>query len=150
MSAVLKPPLLCASPRWDLFGQKGGGTGGGYSQIVPMDDINLHFTGDLHAISSANNLLAALIDNHLHFGNVLNIDPTVITFKRAIDINERSLRSIIEGVGGKSNGVLRETGFDITAASEIMVLTCLSDSFDDLKNDWQPLLLVAILPGACQ
>jgi len=128
-AAALREPSM-----GPVFGQKGGGTGGGYSQIVPMDDINLHFTGDLHAISSANNLLAALIDNHLHFGNVLNIDPTTITFKRAIDINERSLRSIIEGVGGKSNGVLRETGFDITAASEIMALTCLSDSFDDLKK----------------
>lgn len=116
-----------------VFGQKGGGTGGGYSQLVPMDDINLHFTGDLHAISAANNLLAALIDNHIHFGNALGLDPRAISFRRALDMNERSLRYIVQGLGGKANGVVRETGFDITAASEVMATLCLARSLDDLK-----------------
>jgi len=116
-----------------VFGQKGGGTGGGYSQLVPMDEINLHFTGDLHAISAANNLLAALVDNHIYFGNALQIDPSAISFKRALDINDRSLRNLISGVGGKASGVLRETGFDITAASEVMATLCLAQSMADLK-----------------
>lgn len=127
-AAALREPSM-----GPVFGQKGGGTGGGYSQILPMDDINLHFTGDLHAITSANNMLAAMVDNHLYFGNVLKIDPASITFRRAMDMNDRSLRHLVQGVGGRSNGVLRESGFDITAASEVMALICLSDSFDDLK-----------------
>lgn len=127
-AAALREPSM-----GPVFGQKGGGTGGGYSQILPMDDINLHFTGDLHAITSANNMLAAMVDNHLYFGNVLKIDPASITFRRAMDMNDRSLRHLVQGVGGKSNGVLRESGFDITAASEVMALLCLADSFDDLK-----------------
>lgn len=117
-----------------VFGQKGGGTGGGYSQLVPMDDINLHFTGDLHAISAANNLLAALVDNHLHFGNSLGLDSRSISFRRAMDMNERSLRNIVQGLGGKANGVVRETGFDITAASEVMATLCMARSLSDLKQ----------------
>jgi formate--tetrahydrofolate ligase len=117
-----------------VFGQKGGGTGGGYSQLVPMAEINLHFTGDLHAISAANNLLASLIDNHIHFGNKLSIDPQAITFKRAVDVNDRSLRNLVQGIGGKTSGVLRETGFDITAASEVMATLCMSDSLSDLRD----------------
>jgi formate--tetrahydrofolate ligase len=116
-----------------VFGQKGGGTGGGYSQLMPMEEINLHFTGDLHAISAANNLLAALVDNHIYFGNSLQIDPTAVSFKRALDVNDRSLRNLITGVGGKTSGVLRETGFDITAASEVMATLCLAQSLNDLK-----------------
>jgi formate--tetrahydrofolate ligase len=117
-----------------VFGQKGGGTGGGYSQLMPMDEINLHFTGDMHAIGAANNLLAALIDNHIYFGNSLQFDPALVTFKRALDVNDRSLRSILQGVGGKTNGVLRETSFDITAASEVMATLCLAQSMSDLKT----------------
>lgn len=117
-----------------VFGQKGGGTGGGHAQLVPMDDINLHFTGDLHAIAAANNLLASLIDNHLHFGNSLGLDERSISFRRAMDMNDRSLRNIVQGLGGKANGIVRETGFDITAASEVMATLCLSRSIDDLKG----------------
>jgi formate--tetrahydrofolate ligase len=117
-----------------VFGQKGGGTGGGYSQLMPMEEINLHFTGDLHAITSANNLLASLIDNHIHFGNELEIDSASVTFKRALDVNDRSLRNMVQGVGGKSSGVLRETGFDITAASEVMATFCLAQSIADLEK----------------
>ncbi|HNG76511.1 MAG TPA: formate--tetrahydrofolate ligase, partial [Candidatus Obscuribacter sp.] len=116
--------------------------------IVPMDDINLHFTGDLHAITSANNLLAALIDNHIHFGNALDIDTASITFRRCMDMNERSLRSLIQGVGGKSNGVLRESGFDITAASEVMALLCLADSFQDLKDRLSRIVVAKDKSGA--
>jgi formate--tetrahydrofolate ligase len=117
-----------------VFGQKGGGTGGGYSQLMPMDEINLHFTGDLHAIGAANNLLAALVDNHIYFGNQFQIDPASVSFKRALDVNDRSLRSIVQGVGGKTSGVLRETGFDITAASEVMATLCMADSMTDLET----------------
>lgn len=142
-AAALREPSM-----GPVFGQKGGGTGGGHAQIVPMDDINLHFTGDLHAITSANNLLAALIDNHIHFGNALNIDTASITFRRCMDMNERSLRSLIQGVGGKSNGVLRESGFDITAASEVMALTCLADSFQDLKDRLSRIVVAKDKSGA--
>jgi formate--tetrahydrofolate ligase len=117
-----------------VFGQKGGGTGGGYSQLMPMDEINLHFTGDLHAISSANNLLASLVDNHIYFGNALQINPAAVSFRRALDVNDRSLRNLVSGVGGKASGVLRETGFDITAASEVMATLCLAQSMADLKT----------------
>ena len=117
-----------------VFGQKGGGTGGGYAQLMPMDEINLHFTGDLHAIGAANNLLASLVDNHIYFGNQLQIDPALVSFKRALDVNDRSLRQVVQGVGGKANGVLRETGFDITAASEVMATLCLAQSMSDLET----------------
>jgi len=116
-----------------VFGIKGGATGGGYAQVVPMEDINLHFTGDFHAIAAANNLLAALLDNHLQQGNELGIDAKQITWKRAMDMNDRQLRHIIDGIGGKLQGVPREDGFEITAASEIMAVLCLSSSVADLK-----------------
>lgn len=117
-----------------VFGVKGGAAGGGYSQVVPMEDINLHFTGDLHAIGAANNLLAAMIDNHIFQGNVLNIDPRRVTWKRAIDMNDRQLRGIVNGLGAKVNGVPREDGFDITVASEVMAVFCLSTSLLELKE----------------
>lgn len=116
-----------------VFGIKGGAAGGGYAQVIPMEDINLHFTGDFHAISSANNLLAAMIDNHIYQGNSLNIDPNKITWKRAVDMNDRQLRFIQDGLGGEKNGVPRMDGFDITVASEIMAVFCLSSSISDLK-----------------
>ena len=117
-----------------VFGIKGGAAGGGYAQVIPMEDINLHFTGDFHAISAANNLLAAMIDNHIQQGNALGIDPTRITWKRAVDMNDRALRNIVIGLGGKTNGVPREDGFDITVASEIMAVLCLADGITDLKE----------------
>ena len=117
-----------------VFGMKGGATGGGYSQVVPMEDINLHFTGDFHAITSANNLLCALIDNHLQQGNTLGIDPRTITFKRCLDMNDRALRDVVIGMGGKSNGVVREDHFCITVASEVMAVFCLATSLEDLEN----------------
>ena len=117
-----------------VFGVKGGAAGGGYSQVVPMEDINLHFTGDMHAIGAANNLLAAMLDNHIHQGNELGIDPRRIVWKRAMDMNDRQLRYIIDGLNGRSNGVPREDGFDITVASEIMAILCLAENIIDLKN----------------
>ncbi|MBQ6265054.1 MAG: formate--tetrahydrofolate ligase [Clostridia bacterium] len=117
-----------------VFGVKGGAAGGGYAQVVPMDDINLHFTGDFHAIGAANNLLAAMLDNHIQQGNSLNIDVRKITWKRCVDMNDRQLRFIVDGMGGKTNGVPREDGFDITVASEIMAVFCLSSSIKDLKE----------------
>jgi len=117
-----------------VMGVKGGAAGGGYAQVVPMEDINLHFTGDMHAITSAHNLLAALIDNHIKQGNSLNIDVTNIVFKRVMDMNDRALREIIVGLGGKINGVPREDGFMITVASEIMAILCLASDFNDLKD----------------
>ena len=117
-----------------VFGIKGGAAGGGYAQVVPMEDINLHFTGDFHAIGAANNLLAAMLDNHIHQGNSLNIDVRRITWKRCVDMNDRQLRFITDGLGGKANGVPREDGFDITVASEIMAVLCLSRSISDLKK----------------
>lgn len=117
-----------------VFGVKGGATGGGYAQVIPMEDINLHFTGDLHAIGVANNLLAAMLDNHIQQGNSLNIDVRRITWKRCVDMNDRQLRSIVDGLGGKSNGVPREDGFDITVASEIMAILCLAEDIADLKK----------------
>ncbi len=117
-----------------VFGVKGGAAGGGYAQVVPMEDINLHFTGDFHAIGAANNLLAAMLDNHLQQGNVLGIDPKQITWKRAVDMNDRQLRHIVSGLGGRVQGVPREDGFEITVASEIMAVLCLSSSITDLKE----------------
>lgn len=116
-----------------VFGIKGGAAGGGYAQVVPMEDINLHFTGDMHAIGAANNLLAAMLDNHIQQGNQLGIDVKKITWKRCVDMNDRQLRNIVDGIGGKMQGVPREDGFDITVASEIMAILCLSDDIDDLK-----------------
>ena len=117
-----------------VFGVKGGAAGGGWAQVIPMEDINLHFTGDFHAIGAANNLLAAMLDNHIQQGNALGIDPKRITWKRAVDMNDRQLRHIVDGLGGRAQGVPREDGFDITVASEIMAIFCLSTSVTDLKN----------------
>ena len=117
-----------------VFGVKGGAAGGGYAQVVPMEDINLHFTGDFHAIGAANNLLAAMLDNHIYQGNALNIDPRRITWKRCVDMNDRQLRFVTDGLGGRVNGVPREDGYDITVASEIMAVFCLSSSIADLKE----------------
>lgn len=116
-----------------VFGIKGGAAGGGYAQVVPMEDINLHFTGDFHAIGAANNLLAAMLDNHIYQGNALNIDPRRITWKRCVDMNDRQLRFVADGLGGRINGVPREDGYDITVASEIMAVFCLATSVEDLK-----------------
>ena len=117
-----------------VFGVKGGAAGGGYAQVVPMEDINLHFTGDFHAIGAANNLLAAMLDNHIYQGNALGIDPRRITWKRCVDMNDRQLRFVTDGLGGRVNGVPREDGYDITVASEIMAVLCLSSSITDLKE----------------
>ena len=117
-----------------VFGVKGGAAGGGWAQVVPMEDINLHFTGDFHAIGAANNLLAAMLDNHIQQGNVLGIDPRKITWKRCVDMNDRQLRFVVDGLGGKVNGMPREDGFDITVASEIMAVFCLATSITDLKE----------------
>ena len=127
--AALREPSL-----GPVFGIKGGAAGGGYAQVVPMEDINLHFTGDFHAIGAANNLLAAMLDNHIKQGNELNIDVRKITWKRCVDMNDRQLRNIVDGLGGTANGVPREDGFDITVASEIMAVLCLADSVADLKE----------------
>lgn len=116
------------------FGVKGGAAGGGYAQVVPMEDINLHFTGDLHAVTTAHNLLAAVLDNHLHHGNALGIDPRRITWRRVVDLNDRSLRHVVNGLGGKVNGVPRESGFDITVASELMAILCLAKDLEDMKE----------------
>ncbi|MBQ4098107.1 MAG: formate--tetrahydrofolate ligase [Clostridia bacterium] len=117
-----------------VFGVKGGAAGGGWAQVIPMEDINLHFTGDFHAIGAANNLLAAMLDNHIYQGNALGIDPRKITWKRCVDMNDRQLRFVVDGLGGKVNGVPREDGYDITVASEIMAVLCLSSSISDLKE----------------
>ncbi len=117
-----------------VFGIKGGAAGGGWAQVIPMEDINLHFTGDMHAIGAANNLLAAMLDNHIHQGNALGIDVRRITWKRCVDMNDRQLRQVTDGLGGRLNGVPREDGFDITVASEIMAILCLADGLEDLKQ----------------
>ena len=124
-----------------VFGIKGGAAGGGHAQVVPMEDINLHFTGDFHAIGVANNLLAALIDNHIHHGNALGIDSRRITWKRTVDMNDRQLRHIVNGLQGKVNGVPREDGFDITVASEVMAILCLSENITDLKNRLEKIII---------
>lgn len=124
-----------------VFGIKGGAAGGGYAQVVPMEDINLHFTGDFHAIGAANNLLAAMIDNHIFQGNSLNIDPSKITWKRCVDMNDRQLRFVEDGLGGEKNGVPRKDGFDITVASEIMAVFCLASSLEDLKERLSRLII---------
>jgi formate--tetrahydrofolate ligase len=127
-AAALREPSLGPT-----FGMKGGGAGGGASEVLPVMDINMHFTGDFHAISSAHNLLAALVDNHLHFGSASGLDPRRVTWKRVVDMNDRALRDIVIGLGGRSEGIPRETGFDITAASEVMAVLCLADGIADLK-----------------
>ena len=127
-SMAIREPSLGPS-----FGVKGGAAGGGYSQVVPMEDINLHFTGDLHAITTAHNLISAMVDNHIQQGNELNLDPRRVVWRRVMDLNERALRSVIIGLGGKANGVPRESGFDITVASEVMAILCLSTDLMDLK-----------------
>ncbi|MBA0947025.1 formate--tetrahydrofolate ligase [Enterococcus gallinarum] len=124
-----------------VFGVKGGAAGGGYAQVVPMEDINLHFTGDFHAISAANNLLAALLDNHIHQGNLLQIDSRRITWKRVVDMNDRQLRHIVNGLQGRVNGVPREDGYDITVASEIMAILCLANDIADLKNKLRKIIV---------
>ena len=129
VSVALREPSL-----GPVFGIKGGAAGGGYAQVVPMEDINLHFTGDFHAIGAANNLLAAMLDNHIHQGNELGIDTRKITWRRCVDMNDRQLRCVVDGLGGKINGVPREDGFDITVASEIMAVLCLSGSVRELKE----------------
>ncbi len=127
--AALREPSL-----GPVFGIKGGATGGGYAQIVPMEDINLHFTGDFHAIGAANNLLAAMLDNHIQQGNALGIDPKQVTWRRVLDMNDRQLRNIVDGLGGRAHGVPREDGFDITVASEVMAVVCLASDISDLKK----------------
>ena len=136
LRAIGKDAMICLREPslGPVFGMKGGAAGGGYAQIVPMEDINLHFTGDFSAIALANNLLAALIDNHIHHGNVLDIDVRRITWKRVVDMNDRALRDITVSLGGPGNGFPRQDGFDIVVASEIMAIFCLATSLDDLKE----------------
>ena len=131
-----------------VFGVKGGAAGGGYSQVVPMEDINLHFTGDLHAITAANNLLAAMVDNHIQQGNALGIDPRQVCWRRCMDMNDRQLRSILSGIGGKSNGMPREDGFDITAASEVMAVFCLAADLADLQRRLGRILVARRFDGS--
>ena len=130
-----------------VFGVKGGATGGGYAQVLPMEQINLHFTGDLHAITAANNLLAAMVDNHIQQGNKLGIDPRQVSWRRCLDVNDRQLRSIVSGIGGKTNGMPREDGFDITAASEVMAVFCLARDLDDLKTRLARLVVARTFDG---
>ena len=136
LNGIGKKALICLREPslGPCFGIKGGAAGGGYSQVVPMDEINLHFTGDFHAIGSANNLLAALIDNHIYWGNEANLDPRRITWRRCLDMNDRALRNIVSSLGGVANGFPREDGFDITVASEIMAILCLATSYEDLEK----------------
>ncbi len=141
--AALREPSL-----GPVFGVKGGATGGGYAQIVPMEDINLHFTGDFHAIGAANNLLAAMLDNHIQQGNALGIDPNQITWKRCVDMNDRQLRHIVDGLGGAANGCPREDGFDITVASEIMAVFCLAESLADLRARLGRIIVAYTYDGA--
>ncbi|HZJ84167.1 MAG TPA: formate--tetrahydrofolate ligase [Syntrophomonadaceae bacterium] len=139
---ALREPSLGPS-----FGVKGGAAGGGYSQVVPMEDINLHFTGDIHAVTTAHNLLAALLDNHIHQGNALDIDPRQIVFRRVMDLNERALRNIVLGLGGRPNGVPRESGFDISVASEIMAALCLATDLMDLKERFKRIVVAYTYEG---
>jgi formate--tetrahydrofolate ligase len=136
LNAIGKNAVMCLREPslGPCFGMKGGAAGGGYAQVVPMTDINLHFTGDFHAIGAAHNLLSAMIDNHMHWENQLNIDPRRVTWRRVVDMNDRALRSITSGLGGFHNGVVREAGFDITVASEIMAVFCLANNLEDLRE----------------
>ncbi len=139
---ALREPSLGPS-----FGIKGGAAGGGYSQVIPMEDINLHFTGDIHAVTTAHNLLAAMLDNHIHQGNELNIDPRQVVLRRAMDLNERALRNIVLGLGGRVNGVPRESGFDITVASEVMAALCLATDLMDLKERFKRIVVAYTYDG---
>ncbi|MDD3023926.1 MAG: formate--tetrahydrofolate ligase, partial [Syntrophomonadaceae bacterium] len=130
-----------------VFGLKGGAAGGGYAQVVPMEEINLHFTGDIHAVSTAHNLLAALLDNHLHQGNALNIDPRQVVWRRVMDLNERALRNIVLGLGGRLDGIPRESGFDISVASELMAALCLSSDLMDLKERLKRMIIAYTKDG---
>src|SRR5205814_4040797 len=131
-----REPVLCLreASLGPVFGIKGGAAGGGYAQVVPMEDLNLHFTGDIHAIGAANNLLAAMIDSHILHGNKLGIDPLAISWRRCVDINDRALRDIVIGLGGRANGHVRQTGFDITAASEVMAIVAVASDLEDLRR----------------
>lgn len=139
---ALREPSLGPS-----FGIKGGAAGGGYSQVVPMEDINLHFTGDIHAVTTAHNLLAAMLDNHIHQGNTLNIDPRQVVWRRVMDLNERALRHIVIGLGGRLDGIPRESGFDISVASEIMASLCLATSLMDLKERFKRIVVAYTYDG---
>ena len=130
-----------------VFGVKGGAAGGGYAQIIPMEDINLHFTGDLHAITTANNLLAAMVDNHIQQGNALGIDPRRVCWRRCMDMNDRQLREIVSGLGGKNNGMPRPDGFDITAACEVMAVFCLASDLADLKRRLERIVVAYTFAG---
>ncbi len=143
LNAIGKKAMICVREPslGPCFGVKGGGAGGGHSQVAPMEDINLHFTGDFHAVSIAHNLLAALVDNHIYFGNQLGFDIRRPMWRRVLDMNDRSLRSIVNGLGGTANGFPRETGYDIVAASEIMAILCLSTSLDDMRNRFKQIIV---------
>ena len=143
-SIALREPSLTTS----CFGIKGGAAGGGYAQVVPMEDLNLHFTGDFHAITSANNLLAAMLDNHMHQGNALRIDPNQVVWKRCEDMNDRALRNIVIGLGSKMDGVVREDHFVISVASEIMAILCLANDMDDLKDKLGKIIVAYNYDGA--
>ena len=136
LNAIGKKAVICLREPslGPCFGMKGGAAGGGYAQVVPMEDINLHFTGDFHAIAAANNLLAAMVDNHVYWGNELGIDVRRVTWKRVVDMNDRALRQITNSLGGPGNGYPREDGFDIVVASEVMAIFCLATSLDDLAR----------------
>ncbi len=136
LNAIGKKAIVCLREPslGPCFGMKGGAAGGGFAQVVPMEDINLHFTGDFHAVSAAHNLLSALIDNHIYWGNELGIDVRRITWKRVLDMNDRSLREIVSSLGGPGNGYPRETGFEITVASEVMAILCLATDLEDLER----------------
>lgn len=149
LSRLNKKVVLCLREPslGPVFGVKGGAAGGGYAQVVPMEDINLHFTGDLHAITAANNLLAAMLDNHIYQGNALNIDPRRVVWRRAMDMNDRQLRFILDGLGGKANGTPREDGVDITAASEVMAVFCLSEDLTALKENLSRIVVAYTYSG---
>src|SRR5215475_4029189 len=136
LSHIGKKAMMCLREPslGPCFGVKGGAAGGGYAQVIPMEDINLHFTGDFHAITSAHNLLSALIDNHIYWGNSLGLDSRRVAWRRVMDMNDRALRSIVSSLGGVANGFPREDGFDITVASEVMAIFCLASDLDDLKK----------------
>src|SRR6187399_875593 len=131
-----RKPVLCLreASLGPVFGIKGGAAGGGYAQVVPMEDLNLHFTGDIHAIGAANNLLSAMLEAHILHGNELGIDPLTVSWRRCVDMNDRALRSVVIGLGGRANGYVRETGFDITAASEVMAITAVARDLFDLRK----------------
>ena len=143
LNAIGKKAMICVREPslGPCFGAKGGGAGGGHSQVAPMEDINLHFTGDFHAVSITHNLLAALVDNHIYFGNQLGFDVRRVSWRRVIDMNDRSLRNIVNGLGGTAHGVPRETGYDIVAASEIMAILCLSTSLNDMKERFSRIIV---------